>query len=346
MSDIVENEDLCFAEGFVRDVNLDLADIKRSFFRIGFHLHEANQLLYFKKLGFENISDCAESLFGFKKTTTYDLMQIYRKFHDKKAPMKIDARFEKYSRSQLIALLNVKVGLFDFTSMMQPNDSVDVIKRAVKIWNNKNTGIYYSGLGLSKDIRSLDDFITAENRKLVSEIKCVVDNFEDISEDSVYPEKQDNEEKTEDSVYPEKQETVENVPCEDENEDVSLPVLECSNFIEIISKCFEEFLLTSDYRVSFKDSKGMYLKVFPDHFSEVLAHVISRAVIEDSEEIRKWIKKNVNDNLLKYSYEVNLHGRKQNVSVFSGNIAKFVCGGISEEYLIKFPPSEKKRKKK
>ena len=166
MSDIVENEDLCFAEGFVRDVNLDLADIKRSFFRIGFHLYEANQFLYYKKLGFENISDCAESLFGFKKTTTYDLMQIYRKFHDKKAPMKIDARFEKYSQSQLIALSNIKVGLHDFTSMMQPNDSVDVIKRAVKIWNNKNTGIYYSGLGLFKYkvmCSSQSDFVYSKN---------------------------------------------------------------------------------------------------------------------------------------------------------------------------------------
>lgn len=70
-------------EDFVNLVRLELDDIKHTFFKIGFRLREANNERYFIKLGYESIEECAEALFGFKKTTTYDLMRLAELFADK-----------------------------------------------------------------------------------------------------------------------------------------------------------------------------------------------------------------------------------------------------------------------
>ena len=68
------------AESFVKMVKLNLQDIKNSFFEIGFRLNEANMLGYYKELGFASIEELAESEFGFKRSTTYNLIGIFRRF--------------------------------------------------------------------------------------------------------------------------------------------------------------------------------------------------------------------------------------------------------------------------
>ena len=81
LSDDKKNKDskLAYALGFVKSVNDEISDISYRFFRIGFYLVEAQNNKYYEELGFNNISDCAEYYFGFKKTTTYDLMNVYIK---------------------------------------------------------------------------------------------------------------------------------------------------------------------------------------------------------------------------------------------------------------------------
>ena len=54
-------------EDFVNLVRLELNDIKKTFFKIGFRLYEANCNRYYKKLGFNSIEECAEAMFGFRK---------------------------------------------------------------------------------------------------------------------------------------------------------------------------------------------------------------------------------------------------------------------------------------
>ena len=121
METIVKKSDasLSFAQGFIRDTKNDLADIERAFFKVGFRLNEANHFGYYKTLGYEDIYELAEKEFGFKSTTTKNLMEVNRVYSDhlmstntlcttptyKTFTMMIDPRYSKYSQTQLVEML-------------------------------------------------------------------------------------------------------------------------------------------------------------------------------------------------------------------------------------------------
>ena len=63
-----------YAEAFVKLVREELNSIKRNFFSIGFRLAEANKEGYYYELGYDSIVECAEDLFGFKKTMSYNAL--------------------------------------------------------------------------------------------------------------------------------------------------------------------------------------------------------------------------------------------------------------------------------
>ena len=132
---VQEQETRVMAEGFIDKVNVELTDIKHSFFRIGFLLSEANELGYYKALGYQNITELAEDKFGFKQSTTYELMQVYELAHSEQAPMQIADKYEKYSKSQLTEFYKVKCLTENFMSIVSPSDTVADIKEAVKLWN-------------------------------------------------------------------------------------------------------------------------------------------------------------------------------------------------------------------
>lgn len=132
---VQEQETRIMAEGFIDKVNVELTDIKHSFFRIGFLLSEANELGYYKPLGYQNITELAEDKFGFKQSTTYELMNVYELAHSKQAPMQIADKYEKYSKSQLTEFCKIKFATDDFMKIVSPLDTVADIKEAVKNWN-------------------------------------------------------------------------------------------------------------------------------------------------------------------------------------------------------------------
>lgn len=116
----VNEMSLSFAKDFIKYTNLELHDIKRKFFKIGFRLNEANEFEYFKALGYPDIYALAEAEFGFKSTTTKNLMEVNRVYSDhlmssnalagstthyRKFTMEIDPRYDKYSQTQLVEML-------------------------------------------------------------------------------------------------------------------------------------------------------------------------------------------------------------------------------------------------
>ena len=86
-----------YAQAFIRCMNEDLNDVKRSFIKIGFRLAEANEFKYYKELGYENIAELAEAEFGFKQSTTYEFMKVYELAHDKNCRMGIAEEYNKFS---------------------------------------------------------------------------------------------------------------------------------------------------------------------------------------------------------------------------------------------------------
>lgn len=123
METIVKKSDVSLsfaqAKGFIRDTKRDLEDIERAFFKVGFRLNEANEFGYYKELGYTDIYELAEKEFGFRSTTTKNLMEVNRVYSDhlmntnslgstqtrKKYTIWIDPRYSKYSQTQLVEML-------------------------------------------------------------------------------------------------------------------------------------------------------------------------------------------------------------------------------------------------
>lgn len=90
------------AESFLHMVRLELGDIRKAFVSIGFRLNEANSFKYFEELGYTSIEELAEAEFGFKRSTTYNIMAISRRFG---FGMFLRDEYRCFSYSQLVAMV-------------------------------------------------------------------------------------------------------------------------------------------------------------------------------------------------------------------------------------------------
>lgn len=106
-SDVV----LTYAESFIEQTILDLRTIEQSFFKIGFRLNEAVNNNYVEALGYSDIYELAEDQFGFKKTTTKNLMEVNRTYstgYYGRPTMEIDDKFKGFSQTQLVEMLPIQ----------------------------------------------------------------------------------------------------------------------------------------------------------------------------------------------------------------------------------------------
>ena len=162
------------AEGFVQNVYNDLNDIKHSFFVIGFRLTEANNLKYYKALGYQNITELAEDKFGFKKTVTYELMQIYALAHNAQSPMRIADKYDKYSKSQLAEFCRLRYCPDEFILIVTPQDNVDTIGRAVTFWN-KYIAKHSATPTANAEIASITDLLLIDIETPLSKVQRVIE---------------------------------------------------------------------------------------------------------------------------------------------------------------------------
>ncbi len=198
-----EKEDRIMAEGFVESVYADLSDIKHSFFRIGFRLAEASKNCYYKPLGYQNIAELAEDKFGFKKSTTYQLIQIYELAHNEQAPFQIAEKYEPFSKSQLEELCRLKYLSANFTEIVRPSDTVADIREAVNIWNKHYFECYQKVHNIAELLEKYrEPKQTAQGERLqgqlpgqtvidISEVKNVED-FNEVNKFSGYSENSAN----------------------------------------------------------------------------------------------------------------------------------------------------------
>lgn len=171
---VEEQETRVMAEGFVQNVYNDLNDIKHSFFVIGFRLTEANNLKYYKALGYQNITELAEDKFGFKKTVTYELMQIYALAHNVQSPMRIADKYDKYSKSQLAEFCRLRYCPDDFIQIVTPQDNVDTIERAVTFWN-KYIAKHSGSPTATAEIASITDLLLIDIETPLSKVQRVIE---------------------------------------------------------------------------------------------------------------------------------------------------------------------------
>ncbi len=147
------------AQAFVRYTKMELQDVARSFFKIGFRLAEANKYRYYEELGYDNIIDLAEDVFGFKKSTAYGLMQVYHhcKSRDKNdSALTMDKAYQDYNFSQLQEISRLK--WCGGEHLIKPTDSVAKIKQFVSAWNKGGESSNASGC------KTINDYLRKTGR--------------------------------------------------------------------------------------------------------------------------------------------------------------------------------------
>lgn len=137
-------------EEFENGIYKAMHRVKMSFFEVGYWLYHANDKHNFlNNTGYNNISEYALEKFGLSKSTTYDLIKIYRTFRAEDGiSMKLD--FIRHSQSQLVAMSRMKYVDYSFLAKIKPNDTVSDIEKAMKIYRDRtNSGRPTSAKGYS-----------------------------------------------------------------------------------------------------------------------------------------------------------------------------------------------------
>ena len=351
-----------YEEDFVNLVRLELDDVKHSFFKIGFRLKEANDNKYYLKLGYENIADCAEALFGFKKSTTYELIDISFWFRNRETPMFIDKKYDKYSQSQLALFCTINCARDSFIRMCSPSDTILKMRKAKKYWNAMQRGKLQSFLGYGR-CGTLDEFIQqteACNPQLCASVK----------EDIIVPEEktklspgepgyllQEMKKMPKDPTLEQSLEMLGKIINNPSKADTSETVLENENgdteensgcpekFTDILVKeCSKAYDYTGYKTIWDPDNKGHGLRVLGDHLSEVFVEKMLRSIQDNRTAVKHQIQKYVTNRMSDFRYEVTLCGRKQGISTLCGNMAGWILDFLCEEWQSMLPEKEKKKK--
>ena len=123
------------AQTFLKWTREDIKDVTKSFFKIGFRLYEARAYKYYEALGYADIETLAEEEFGFKRSTTYGLIQVYEKTCSKYGHNSMDEKYIGYDYSKLLELCKPRYGGDSFLTKIKPTDSVRDIRKYLKFWN-------------------------------------------------------------------------------------------------------------------------------------------------------------------------------------------------------------------
>ena len=119
-------------EELINRVKSNLDTIKMSFFEIGGYLYEAYSRRFYH--GYDTIIEFAKENFGFEKTLTYDLINVFRTFREGDSYLP-NQSVTHLNQTQLVALCRCRAGRNELATIISPNDTVKDVKRAVKIFN-------------------------------------------------------------------------------------------------------------------------------------------------------------------------------------------------------------------
>lgn len=312
------------AESFVKLVKEEIKEIKKRFFTIGFRLTEANENCYYLELGFKDITECAETLFGFKKTTTYDLMAVYKHFHDPKAKTHILPEYEKLTQSQLVLLTGDICAKDSFIKYVRPEDTVETIKKAKSLWNKiyKSGGSPFYGGNQIYKFETLPEFI-----EQFLEDYSQGNTKEDWLDALPASQSNDYSVQTENFIETTASDAEPEMPDQNQ-EDFSGQTEKLGEFCK---DSILHFLKIMDFSIGFGgDKKTPGTRVVPDFMSEEVLRALGRAIEKDRTKVKHMLTKYLVDRFGTFEYEITLYGRKQNFAVFCGTLA-----GSLTDYLIK-----------
>ncbi len=304
---------------FVNLVNLELNDIKHTFFKIGFRLREADDNMYYAKLGFANITDCAKALFGFKKSTTYDLMKIASVFYDENAPMHIDEKYERFSQSQLVFFTQIKKCKEKFISLCSPTDTIEKMRRARSVW-------YGSSYKTICSYKNLDELIEKGEPQLASAVSSEIDIKTLDKCIETIPKK--------DIVIEEPAQEQIAITLEEHSDAASEEVISFedvtknSGYLENLEKLYGPL---ADYYKSFNMAVEQAVRL--SNFQQlalIAANAQIYALSRCRSDFKQFIKGLILEHLNEYDYVIKLHDRKQGNTAFANVLASVLTEKIIE----------------
>ena len=99
--------DADFLEDCRRDIKNDMEDLVNNFLNLGFHLYVVKKYEYYKADGYISVAEFAETEFGIKKSTCFNLINCMTAYSEDHCSMFLDDRYKKYGYSQLVEMLSL-----------------------------------------------------------------------------------------------------------------------------------------------------------------------------------------------------------------------------------------------
>ena len=305
---VVDKKELAFE--LVASIRSDMDDIKTRFFNIGVALNKINDRMLYFDLGFDSITECAESLFDIKKSTCYDLMRVAFLCADKQDSALLAPAYKKFNQSQLVAVTSAKYSMKTFASMVKPEDPVALVKKARKYWDKVQCG-GVTNFPIGQRWGSLQEFIDAIEKRL------------GISGDSRRPEKPVVVEViTEPTVSEDFRRLEKSAEEQADVEDVSYWDKPLREFLFFACKKKYQRM---DYKTIFDpDNKGTGVLVDSDRLVYVMIDAMLEAFENDKTVLKRKFQEFFECRLGKFDYTFTLCGNKQGLKPFCGNLASFV----------------------
>lgn len=121
------------AKGALKYIKNDIADIKKRYIALGFHLEEFDRYYYYKEFGFSSLADFVQANFGIEHSGLSRILSVYNRFCSRNGAdgtIFVDDRFQAYSYSQLVEM--VKLSNAQIDKDIQPTMTVKDIRNYVK----------------------------------------------------------------------------------------------------------------------------------------------------------------------------------------------------------------------
>lgn len=157
-------------------ITIEYGKVEQSYLNIAFAIHWLHDNKGFKPLGYDNIYDLAKQEFGIARGTTCGFVSIVDRFGERDElgnfTGKLDAKFEPYSSSKLLLLLDLKD---EEIEQFPPTLSVREMKKKIKVYLEKEEdSIESSSTGRGGFSQSFDNEET-ENFEITRQalISCV-----------------------------------------------------------------------------------------------------------------------------------------------------------------------------
>ena len=140
-----KKEILPHAQNFLKHTKEYMKEIGDTFFLVGCHLYEAQIYNYVEALGYESIEQLAEKELDLGKSSTYNLINVFKRFCDRNEygnhKAWIDPKYKNYKYSQLIEIEKIYSIPWNIEKIIPPSTPVRVLKEYIK-YVNKNSGSY------------------------------------------------------------------------------------------------------------------------------------------------------------------------------------------------------------